>query len=147
MRAYSPRDSKTMLSPRPRRHPWPKLGNPHRQSAKFVVGTTTVSNRNRYPNFSPWPTSQSSAGAFATGSLGWVSEFHLSPASTPAVELLLAFLKRGMGGCARSLRRSGSLGTQIKARPPYVYRLAVLFRSAPIKRFLQYRLPPIHKAG
>jgi len=64
----------------------------HGQSAKFVVGTTTVSNRYRYPNFGPWPTSQSSAGAFATGSLGWVSEFHLSPASTPAVELLLASL-------------------------------------------------------
>ena len=90
-----------MLSPRPRTRPWPKRGRAHCQSAKFVVGTTTVSNRNRYPNFGPWPTSKSSAGAFATGSLGWVSEFHLSPASTPAVELLLASIRPG--GCARVL--------------------------------------------
>lgn len=106
-----------MLSPRPRTRPGPKHGRAHCQSAKFVVGTTTVSNRNRYPNFGPWPMSKSSAGAFATGSLGWVSEFHLSPASTPAVELLLASnMARGLR--ARPPSEEGTLGAQIKARPP-----------------------------
>lgn len=106
-----------MLSPRPRTRRRPKFRRAHCQSAKFVVGTTTVSNRNRYPNFGPWPKSKSSAGAFATGSLDWVSEFHLSPASTPAVELLLAsILARGLR--ARPPSEEGTLGAQIKARPP-----------------------------
>lgn len=96
-----------MLSPRPRTKSLPEPNFAQGQSAKFVVGTTTVSNRYRYPNFGPWPTSKSSAGAFAAGSPGWVSEFHLSPSNTPAVELLPAFLSVeliGMGGSARTLR-------------------------------------------
>ena len=106
-----------MLSPRPRNNRQPKQPTSHSQSAKFVVRTTTVSNRYRYPNFGPWPTSKSSAGAFATGSLGWVSEFHLSPASTPAVELLRAS-KMARGLRARPPSEEGTLGAQIKARPP-----------------------------
>lgn len=87
-----------------------------------MVGTTTVSNRYRYPNFGPWPTSQSSAGAFATGSLDWVSEFHLSPASTPAVELLLARsaapLPRSMRDRARFLRTRHPCAPRLKRGPP-----------------------------
>jgi len=98
-----------MLSPRPRAPPQSRRGAAHGRSAEFVVGTTTVSNRNRYPDFGPWPTSQLSAGAFAPGSLGGVSEFHLSPPSTPAVELLPA---RGRW-CA--LPR---LAARIQAQPP-----------------------------
>lgn len=64
--------------------------NTDSQLANFVVGTTTVSNRFCCPNFGPWPTSKSSTGAFASGSPGGVSEFHLSPANTPDVELLPA---------------------------------------------------------
>ena len=66
-------------------------------SAKFVVGTTTVSNRYRYPDFDPWPMSNSSTGAFASGSPARVNEFHLSPRNTPVVGVLLAFWgSRGM---------------------------------------------------
>ena len=54
------------------------------QSAEFIVGTTTVSNRLRSPNFRPWLTGTHWANAFALVCLCWVLEFHLSPASTNA---------------------------------------------------------------
>jgi len=65
-------------------------------------------------------------GAFATGSPSWVSEFHLSPANTPTVELLLACPRprareRGLRGHPPLPSRDcGILGTQIQTRSPLV---------------------------
>lgn len=47
-----------------------------------MVGTTTVSNRLRSPNFRPWSTGEHWTDAFAFARLCQVSEFHLSLAST-----------------------------------------------------------------
>jgi len=64
-------------------------------------------------------------GAFATGSPSWVSEFHLSPANTPTVELLLARpppREGGPGDCADTLRFplgiAASWALRFKRGPP-----------------------------
>ena len=54
------------------------------QSAEFIVGTTTVSNRLRSPNFRSWLIGIHWTNAFALDCPYWVLEFHLSPASTTA---------------------------------------------------------------
>lgn len=97
-----------------------------------MVGTTTVSNRYRYPNFGPWPTSKPSLSAFASGSPGRVSEFHLSPANTLNVELLLAS-PRGQG-VARAPSAASSLlaepwALRLKRGPPSSSRTQTLWHS------------------
>lgn len=106
-----------------------------RLSASFAARTTTVSNRYRSPGFGPWPSSHSSAGAFASGSPGRVNEFHLSPANTPAVGVLSALWGSGT-------LLPGHLSAELLLPPPPC-RLRTFNRSKHLLR----SLPRYYRAG